>query len=65
MGIRYIAYRLANIEFEVVPWTRSFCDESTIFNGIKLDVENDWDLNHPINKKYCNDDFLAKGQYLE
>jgi hypothetical protein len=61
---RYIAYKLANIEFDTVPWTRSFCDEAKKFNGIKMDVKNDWDKEHPVNKVYCDDDFLAKGKYL-
>jgi hypothetical protein len=55
---RYIAYRLANIEFEVIEATRSQCDELKEFRVIEIDIEQDWDLNNPMNKRYCNDDFL-------
>jgi hypothetical protein len=60
---RYIAYKLANVEFEVVKATRSRCDEMKKFNEIEIDIEQDWDANHPINKKYCNDDFLKSENY--
>ena len=55
---RYIAYKLANVEFKILEATRSFCDQPKKFNDVVIDVLQDWDANHPHNKKYCNDDFL-------
>jgi len=60
---RYIAYRLAEIDFEIVRATRSHCDELKSFNDIVLDVIEDWDANHPDHEKYCTDDFLKEGNY--
>lgn len=60
---RYIAYKLANIEIEILEATRSFCDQPKKFNDIAIDVLQDWDFNHPYNKKYCTDDFLKEEIY--
>nr|WP_121273479.1 hypothetical protein [Pedobacter schmidteae] len=55
---RYIAYALAGIDIEVIPGTSSHCDKLNTFNNIKIDDVQDWDMNCPKNKKFCNDDFL-------
>lgn len=60
---RYIAYKLAKIDFEIVKGSRSHCDELKSFKDIKIDTEQDWDANHPVNKRYCTDGFLKKGDY--
>jgi len=49
---RYIAYRLANVKFEVVKATRSHCDQLKSFSDIAIDIEEDWDANHPNTQKY-------------
>ena len=60
---RYIAYKLAHVEFQIIEGTRSFCDQSRSFNEIEIDIKEDWDFNNPKNKKYCNDDFLSNEDY--
>lgn len=35
---RYIAYKLANIEIEILEATGSFCDQPKKFNDIVIDV---------------------------
>lgn len=60
---RFIAYSLAEIDFEIIKATRSHCDELKSFNDIVLDVIEDWDANHPDHEKYCTDEFLKRGNY--
>ncbi len=60
---RYIAYKLANIEFEIIAGTHSFCDQPRKINDITIDTVQDWDVNHPYTKKFCNDDFLNEENY--
>lgn len=60
---RYIAYELANIEFDILEATHSFCDQPKKFNEIIIDTVQDWDANNLYNKKYCNDDFLKDENY--
>ena len=60
---RYIAYMLANVEFEIIKGTRSHCDEKRNFNEIHLEINDDWDRNHPDTEKFCNDDFLKDGKF--
>lgn len=55
---RYIAYKLANIEFEELKGGRCHTDEMLKINELELDIVEDWDDNHPKNKKYCTDEFL-------
>jgi len=57
---RYIAYKLAKIEFEIIPWTSSLSDEPKSYNKITIDEIEDWDLNCLKNMKYCTDDFLTE-----
>lgn len=60
---RYIAYKLANVEIEILEATGSFCDQPKKFNEVEIDIIQDWDANHPYNKKFCNDDFLKNENY--
>jgi len=60
---RYIAYKLAEIEFQTIKGTSSHCDEPKNFNEIKIDVIEDWDLNSESSRKYCNDDFLRENEF--
>lgn len=60
---RYIAYKLANVEIEILEATRSFCDQPKRFNDVVIDILEDWDSNHPYNKRYCSDDFLKEENY--
>jgi hypothetical protein len=62
---RYVAYKLAKIGIEIVPATRSSCDQVQTFKEIMIDEEQDWDANHPLTKKYCDEDFLIKENYLK
>lgn len=55
---RYIAYKIAGVKLEIIKGNRSFSDELTTFNEIEIDTEQDWDLNCPLNRKYCDDSFL-------
>lgn len=57
---RYIAYEIAGVELEIIKGSRSFSDVLTSFNKIEIDTEEDWDLNCPRNKKYCDDNFLPQ-----
>lgn len=61
---RYIAYKLAKIQFEIIKGTRSHIDQVKKFNEIQIETIQDWDANHHKTKKYCNDDFLKDGRYL-
>jgi len=56
---RYIAYKMAGIDFEIVKANRSFSDEPINFNEIIIDTNEDWDFNNPAYRKFCNDDFLS------
>lgn len=55
---RYIAYSLAGIEFDIIPWTSNRSDEVGIFNSILIDCENDWDVHYYKTRQFCNDNFL-------
>lgn len=55
---RNIAYKLANIQFEIIEGSRSFRDTLRNFNEIEIDIKVDWDFNHPKTRKYCTDNFL-------
>lgn len=55
---RYIAYKLANIEFEEIKGTRCHTDEAKKFNDLEIDDLQDWDDNHDSTRKYCTDEFL-------
>ncbi|OWP84517.1 hypothetical protein BWK59_04885 [Flavobacterium davisii] len=57
---RFIAYSLAGCEFEKIPTIKNFCDTPPYkeFKNITVDITNDWDLNNPKTKKYCDDKFL-------
>lgn len=57
---RYIAYKLAGVSIDVVKGGRSFSDVVKSFNDVKIDEDQDWDLNCFKNKKYCKDDFLSE-----
>jgi len=59
---RYIAYLLAGVEISFQNGTSSFCDICRKYRDINLDVEQDWDANHPDTIKYLNDDFLKEGE---
>jgi hypothetical protein len=60
---RYIAYKLAGIEFDTIEATRSRCDDLKNFNTVVIDFEHDWDANNSKTRKYCNDDFLNKEEF--
>lgn len=55
---RYIAYKLADIEIEVIDYIKNPSDISKNIKDIKIDIEEDWDKNHPKTQKYCTDEFL-------
>lgn len=56
---RYIAFKLANFNFETIEWTKNHSDPLNKINSINLVISEDWDMNCPTNKKYCTDEFLA------
>lgn len=62
---RYVAYKLANIEFEVIEGTRSHSDQLKSFKDIDIDVKHDWDKNHESTRKFCTDDFLIKEKFIK
>lgn len=58
---RYIAYKLAGIDFDIHGGGRPFCikDEHLIkINAIDIDYTNDWDSYSKETKKYCTDEYL-------
>lgn len=60
---RYIAYKLAGIDFVRHGGGRPFCtnDKDLIkINEIIIDFDDDWDINSKYTKKFCTDDFLKK-----
>jgi len=60
---RYIAYKLAEIEFDVIKAGRNFSDEIRKINDIEIDKEHDWDYNCHADRKYCTDEFLSDPKY--
>lgn len=56
---RFIAYKLAGIDFEVKPYTSSHCDVLKQYNEVSIS-EDDWDANHEDTTKYCDDDYVDK-----
>lgn len=52
---RYIAYLLAGIDFDVIPYTSSHCDCPTDYKDLSLDLDDDWDNNHPDTKFLVTD----------
>ena len=59
---RYIAYKLANIDFERLPSAKNSCDKPPYrsINDIEIDKVEDWDSNNIKTKKFCSDEFLNK-----
>lgn len=57
---RYIAHELANIKFEKLKGGRSHSEEIKELNDLVIDIEQDWDSNHPSTQKYCTDEFLEE-----
>ena len=55
---RYIAYKLANFNFEIIPWNKNFNDPCNTINDFVVITNDDWDMNSEKNRKYCNDNFL-------
>lgn len=55
---RYIAYKLADIEIEVIDYIKNSSDISKNIKDIKIDIKEDWDKNNPKTQKYCTDEFL-------
>lgn len=57
---RYIAYSLANIDFGLIPSNKNFCDVPPYkeIRNIKVDIEDDWDLNNPSTVRFCDDNFI-------
>ncbi|MCL1664150.1 hypothetical protein M2T78_07810 [Elizabethkingia ursingii] len=55
---RYIAYKLANFNFEIIPWNKNFSDPCNTINDFVVITDEDWDMNSEKNRKYCNDNFL-------
>ncbi|WP_407499441.1 ParB N-terminal domain-containing protein [Elizabethkingia anophelis] len=55
---RYIAYKLANSDFETIPWNKNYSDPYNTINDFVVITNEDWDMNSEKNRKYCNDDFL-------
>lgn len=55
---RYIAYKLADIEIEVIDYIKNHSDISKNIKDIKIDIKEDWDKNNPKTQKYCTDEFL-------
>lgn len=57
---RYIAYKLADIEFESLKGGKchSYSSEMKEINELEIDIEQDWDYNNLSTRKYCTDDFL-------
>jgi hypothetical protein len=57
---RYIAYKLAEFDYDVIEYRKNHCDVPP-YREIKdfiVDSKVDWDKAHPKTMKYCNDDFL-------
>ncbi len=57
---RYIAYKLAEYDFEIIKYCKNHCDSPPYrkINDFEVDLKTDWDKSHPNTKKYCTDDFL-------
>ncbi|AQX85608.1 hypothetical protein OZ664_01015 [Elizabethkingia sp. HX WHF] len=55
---RYIAYKLANFDFETIPWNKNYSDLYNNINDFIIVINEDWDMNSEKNRKYCSDDFL-------
>lgn len=55
---RYIAYKLANFDFEKISWTKNHSDPFNKINDFVIDRDEDWDRNNPNDIKYCTDEFL-------
>jgi hypothetical protein len=59
---RYIAYEMANIEYEIRSYTKSHCDKYPYkeIKDIEIDSIDDWDAYNAETIKYLTDDFLDK-----
>lgn len=57
---RYIAYLLAEIEFEIIDWRSSDSDVSKHYSKLDIDFEKDWDVN-----LYCNRKYISDGDWLD
>jgi hypothetical protein len=59
---RYIAYEMADIEYEIRSYTKSHCDIHPYkeIKDIQIDSIYDWDAYNHKTKKYLTDDFLKK-----
>lgn len=55
---RYLAYKLANFKFQIIKGTKNHSDNFNKINNINIDINEDWDYNCKINRKYCDDKFL-------
>ncbi|MCT4140385.1 hypothetical protein HZP65_06490 [Elizabethkingia anophelis] len=55
---RYIAYKLAGFQYEKISWRKNYSDPHYDINDIKIEIEEDWDMNCEKNRKYCDDNFL-------
>ena len=55
---RYIAYKLADVQFESLNGGRCHTDEIKEIKELEIDIEEDWDYNNSFTRRYCTDDFL-------
>ena len=55
---RYIAYKMAEFDFDMISWCRNHSDCNKNIGDIEIDYIEDWDKNNKDTEKYCSDDFL-------
>ncbi|HFK5526479.1 TPA: hypothetical protein ACGZ9Q_002819 [Elizabethkingia anophelis] len=41
---RYIAYKLANSDFETIPWNKNYSDPYNTINDFVVITNEDWDI---------------------